>query len=174
MQGKRKWRERLDNWKANNIPQFTPDELRRSILKDDYYAFVKEFWFTVSSEKPVWNWHIRFLCRKIQKMCERIFRGEAKMYDLCVNVPPGTTKSTVLSVMLPAWCWTRMPSFRFIGASYGGDIAQDLSMKTRDVVRSELYRRLFPEIKWRADQDTKNYFLNTKGGWRFSVGVKGD
>ena len=159
---------------AARVPQFTAKELKRSILKDDYYEFLKAMWPTISPERPVWNWHIKYLCRKIQGMMERVFRGQKKWYDLCVNIPPGSTKSTILSIMLPAWCWTRMPSFRFIGASYGGDIAQDLSMKTRDVVRSDLYRELFPEIKWRADQDTKNYFMNTEGGWRFSVGVKGD
>jgi hypothetical protein len=82
--------------------------------------------------------------------------------------------STILSIMLPAWAWTRMPEFQFIGASYSGEVAMDLSMKTRNVVRSELYQELFPEIRWRTDQDTKHYFMNEAGGWRFAVGVKGD
>lgn len=171
---KRREFRKLRNRPDGDLPELSATDLQRSILKDDYYEFVKAMWHTISPEKPVWNWHIKYLCRKVQMMMERVFKGQKKVFDLCVNIPPGSTKSTVLSIMLPAWCWTRMPAFRFIGASYGGDIAQDLSMKTRDVVRSDLYRRLFPEIKWRADQDTKNYFMNTLGGWRFSVGVKGD
>lgn len=148
--------------------------LQASVCRDDYFEFVKTFWPVVSAEKPVWNWHTRYLCYKAQQVLERVFRGEPKSYDAVFNVPPGSSKSTIFSVMLAPWAWTRMPHFRFIGGSYSGDIAQELSMRSRDVVRSDLYKRLFPGIKWRPDQDTKNYFTNTAGGWRFAVGVKGD
>ncbi len=28
-------------------------------------------------------------------------------YDLVINIPPGMTKSTLTSILLPTWCWTR-------------------------------------------------------------------
>lgn len=81
--------------------------------------------------------------------------------------------STVISVMFPAWVWTRMPGAKIIGASYSYAIAMDLARKCRDVVKSEKYRRLFPGVRLRDDQDTKGYFMNTAGGYRYAVGTMG-
>lgn len=138
----------------NNL-QVTETELEASICKSSFYEFVKAMWPAVSAETPVWNWHIKYLCDQIQEMVEKIFKGIPRDKDLVVNISPGTTKSTIMSVMLPAWCWTRMPTFQFIGVSYTEKLAIDLSLKCRDVVRCDLYRRLFPEIVWRSDQDMK-------------------
>lgn len=153
--------------------RFSDDQLTASICRASFIDFVMEFWHVVSASIPHWNWHIKYLCDLVQKAAERAFRGEPKAWDLCVNVPPGTTKSTIFSVMLPAWCWTRRPDFGFIGASYSEKLAMDLSIKCRDVVRSDKYQRLFPDVVWRDDQDTKSYFRNTRGGFRYAVGVNG-
>lgn len=151
----------------------TEDELAASLCRDDFFHFVKEFWSVIISEQPVWNWHIPFLCQELQFMAERVFEGKRKLYDLVTNIPPGTTKSSIMSVMFPAWCWTRMPSFRFIGASHSERLSLDLSMKTRDIVISDKYQRYFPEIKIRDDQNTKAYFKTTENGYRYAVGVNG-
>lgn len=158
---------------ANKMPEFSETDLVRSICKKSFYEFVREFWPVISSETPVWNWHIKFLCVQMQKMAERVFRRKKKKYDLVVNISPGTTKSTIMSVMFPIWCWIRMPSFRFIGASYSFPLAMDLSTKSRDVVLSEKFQKTFPEIKLREDQNTKGYFKNVQGGYRYAVGVNG-
>jgi predicted phage terminase large subunit-like protein len=154
-------------------PSFTRQELERSLARDSFYDFVRIFWDVVIAEKPVWNWHIRYLCEQLQLVAERIFEGKGKLYDLVVNIPPGTTKSTIISVMLPVWCWVNMPSCRYIGASYSETLALDLSLKSRDIVQSERFQELFPEIKLREDQNTKTYFKNTHGGYRYAVGVNG-
>ncbi len=153
--------------------EFTEAELIASICRESFWAFVQEFWSVIIPEPPVWNWHMEYLCNELQKMAERIFRKEDKKYDLTVNIPPGTSKSTIMSVMFPAWLWTRMPSCQFIGASHSEELALDLSIKTRDIIKSDKYRECFPEIEMREDQDTKTKFQNTKGGWRYAVGVSG-
>jgi hypothetical protein len=66
-----------------------------------------------------------------------------------------------------------MPSARIITGSFSERLALDLSRKSRDVVMSEKYHELFPEIELREDQNTKGYFVNTKGGIRYAVGVGG-
>lgn len=148
-------------------------ELVASICRESFYEFVKEFWSTVIPEKAHWNWHIEYLCGEMQTIAEKVFKGEVKDYDLCVNISPGTTKSTIISVMFPAWIWTRMPSARVIGASYSFPLAMDLSVKCRDVVGSDKYKETFPDVVLRDDQNTKGYFKNTKGGFRYAVGVNG-
>ena len=137
-----------------------------SICRESFYEFVKEFWYIAIPEKPVWNWHIKYLCDELQKVAERVFLNQPKEYDLIINISPGSTKSTIASIMFPAWTWTRMPTARTIGGSYSKELSMDLSRKGRDIVRSELYRRCFPEIILRRDQDVKSNFMNTKGGGR--------
>lgn len=148
-------------------------ELNASICRDSFFEFVKEFWSVLIPEKAVWNWHMEFLCDEFQAAAERVFRGQAKLYDEVINISPGTSKSSIASIFFPCWVWTRMPSFRFIGASYSFPLAMDLSRKSRDIVTSDKYLEYFPEIKLRLDQNTKGYFTNTKGGYRYAVGING-
>ena len=152
----------------------TRETLLRSICRDSYFQFVKTFWHTIVPEKPHWNWHIEFECNEIQKRLERIFAGQPKEDDLVYNQPPGTSKSLVFSVMLLPWAWTRMPTFRMIGASHTlQPLALNLSRLSRAVIKSELYRKLFPEICLSEDQDTKTNYANTHGGQRYAVGSNG-
>ena len=112
-------------------------ELIRSITKESFYEFVKEFWDTIVTETPIWNWHIEYLCNEAQIVCERMFKGLPKEYDLDVNVSPGSTKSTIFSEMLPAWIWTRKQSAVCICGSYTKELALDLALKCRDIILSE-------------------------------------
>lgn len=152
---------------------FREDDLIASICRESFYDFVQEFWEVVSPEIPVWNWHIKFLCDDLQTIMERVFLDLPKEYDEVVNVPPGTTKSTVASVMLPIWAWTRKPTCKAICGSFTANLSMDLSVKSRDIVLSEKFRRIFPNITLREDQNTKGYFANNHGGIRYAVGVGG-
>lgn len=149
------------------------DRLEASICRDSFYAFVQRFWHEVVPEDPIWNWHIEVLCDYLQEAAERVFRGEPKEHDLLCNIPPGTTKSTIASVMFPAWVWTRMPTARTICSSYSTPLSLVLSRRCRDVVQSDRWRRLFPGITLRKDQSTKSYFENEQGGWRYSTSTNG-
>lgn len=140
-----------------------------TVCRKSFYQFTKHFWGTIIEETPEWNWHIKFLCEEIQSILERVFRNEAKEYDLITNISPGETKSTLFSVMLTPWAWTRMPSFRSINGSYADDLSLEMSRKARDIIQSEKYRLCFPEIEIRADQNTKSNFVNTKGGQRIAT-----
>ena len=106
-------------------------------------------------------------------MAELVFEGKPKEYDLIINIAPGSTKSIICSIMFAPWIWSRKPSARIIGASYAHNLSMDLSLKSRDIVKSEKYRAAFPDIILRSDQDTKSYFMNTQGGSRYAVGVGG-
>ena len=152
---------------------FDEYDILSSICREDFYSFVKEFWSTIITEKPVWNWHVEYLCGELQEIAERVFRGEPKKYDLVINISPGSTKSTICSVMFPAWVWTRMTSAKVIGASYSKDLAGDLSRKNRDIIKSPKYKSCFPEVVLRDDQDVKTYFMNSKKGFRIAVGTGG-
>lgn len=144
-----------------------------SICRDSFYDFFLTFWETIVPETLVPNWHIKYLCDELQIVAERVFAGKPKEYDLLINISPGTTKSTICSIMYPAWMWTRMPSIRCICGSYAGSLSMELSRKSRLVIKSQLYTELYPEIYLSNDQDTKGHFANTAGGSRYATSVGG-
>lgn len=161
--------------------------LEAEICRRDFKQFVRRFWHIIIAEEMVWNWHMGVLCDELQTAAERVFKGQPKLYDLIINVPPGSTKSTIVSIMFPAWCWTRMPSIRTISGSYTDALALDLSRKARIIIKCEKYQQLFgefaPEPKkgekdqrviLRDDQDTKTFYETIQGGDRHAISAGAD
>lgn len=156
-------------------PVYSVDELDlvRSVCRDSFYDFVQEFWDVLIAERPVWNWHVKYLCDELQVMAERVFIGQEREHHLIVNIPPGTTKSTIISIMFPAWVLLRMPSARTMVATHTEKLGLDLSRKSRMVVQSPQYQELFPQVSLVDDQNTKGLWATTKGGFRLSCTVGG-
>lgn len=148
--------------------------LKRKVVRASYFEFVKAFWPTICTEPLVLNWHIEYLCNEIQENMERVFRGEPKKHDVVVNISPGTSKSSIFTVLMVPWAWTRMPGLRYIGTSFAEDLAYELSVKSRSVIQSPLYKALFPEVKLRPDVNNKGHWANTLGGDRYAVGTGGN
>ena len=67
-----------------------------------------------------------------------------------------------------------MPGFRYIGTSFAEDLAFELTVKSRRVVQSPLYQKLFPEIELREDLNNKSLWSNTLGGDRYAAGTGGN
>lgn len=156
--------------------QFSEAGLIRSISKKSFYCFFREFWPVLVPDKPlIDNWHIKYLCDSFQEEAELVFAGKEHRYDMMIiNISPGSTKSSIFSIMAPAWIWTRMISAGIIGSSYTYSLAADLSRKCRTIVKSEKYSLCFPEFKISIDQDAKGHFTNTKRGERNCAGIDGD
>lgn len=148
--------------------------------------FVRTFWHHVIEEPMEWNWHLDVLCDEVQYVYERVFlrpdpndsTGKRmirlpKLYDLIINIPPGTTKSTIVTVMAPAWSWARDATLRHITYSYSSDLSIQHAVRSRDIIKSDLYLDLFPDVEIKADEDNKTDFKTTKNGQRFSTSVGG-
>ena len=157
--------------KAIGDMQFEEYDLIASITRESFYEFVKEFWHKAEPRPFMDNWHIKYICDEFQIAAERVFKGQTKESDLIINISPGETKSLTYSVMSLPWIWTRMPIAKFIGGSHNHDLSMDLSRKSRGVIKSEKYRKAFPDIRLSSDQDAKGYFANTKGGSRRACSV---
>lgn len=144
---------------------------RAALCRSSFYEFLKLVWPIIIAENMVKSWHIVYLCAQLQKMGELVFAGKPKEYDLVVNISPGSSKSTICSQAFQAWCWTRMPSFRSVNASYEYGVALKDSLACRDIVESEFYQDHFPAIQLREDQNAKGLFVNTAKGGRLSASV---
>jgi len=151
-----------------------PAEYHPLICQDRLSEFVREFWSEIpGAGKLIWNWHMDVLCDELQTVAERLIAGLPKEHDTVFNISPGTSKSSICSILFPAWLWTRMPHARILTASHTSDLALDLAAKSRDVVRSEKYRAWFPDIDIREDTDSKGHYRNSHGGERKVCTVSG-
>lgn len=149
------------------------NQVKAELCKRSFYYFLQEFWDVIIPEKPVYNWHIKYLCDHLQEQAQLIKERKPKRYDTVINIPPGTTKSTICTVMFPAWCWCVDPTFRIITGSYSASLATDHAVKSRDIVKSEKYQLYFPEVQIKKDQDNKTQYKTTKGGERYATSVGG-
>lgn len=150
-----------------------PNKAKAELCKRDFFYFVKEFWSEIIPEDPVYNWHIEYLCKELQSMVERVANRQEKLYDLIINIPPGTSKSTIATVMLPAWSWTIDPRIRNLTASYSASLSTDHALKSRDIIKSDKYKLYFPNIAIKSDQDNKTHYKNENGGERYATSVTG-
>lgn len=144
-----------------------PDLLAASICRNSFYFFVQEFWEVIINEKPIWNWHIEYICNQLQEIGERVKRREPTPYEYyLINVPPGSSKSTIVTVMYPMWCWTIDPTQQFICSSYASTVSEALADKSRKIFRSDKYQRYFPYVGLDRDNEAKTQFKNIVGGER--------
>ena len=148
-------------------------EVERDACKRSLFEFVKSFWSVIIPEDPVFNWHIPYLCSELETLAGYIVRREKKPYDLIINIPPGTTKSTIITIMFPAWLWTQDPTIRIITNSYSADLSIEHATKSRDIIISEKYKRLFPEVRIRRDKSGKGNYENTRTGARYTTSTGG-
>lgn len=130
------------------------------------WDFLAGAWHVIEPSAPlIDSWHLRAMCDHGEALVTRkLFRR------LLVNVPPGTTKSTIFSVVIPCWVWTFRPWFRWYCASYDQDTANDLAMKRRQLLVSDWYRSRWPIASElvgnssRKARDTIKQIQNVAGG----------
>lgn len=164
-----------------------PTVMMRNIVKGSLHKFIKYFWSEYSAEEFKDNWHISYICNELEKLARNRAAGKTREYDLLVNVPPGTTKTAMVSIFFPIWCWTNWYWMKFITASYSSTLSLESAEYSRDIVRSEKFKILFPELEVKEDKDTKGNFRIVKreqkyigyeartkqGGNRFSTSIGG-
>jgi predicted phage terminase large subunit-like protein len=152
-------------------------EVQSRLLRKNFYEFFKFFWGTVNHEPLVDNWHIKYLCDELQSVAERVFRREKKLYDLIINIPPSTSKTSIVNIFFPLWCWVNDYSLQFISVSYSYQLSINISENCRDILKSELFQKYFFDIKVKEDSDTKQLFRikkdNMIGGFRYATSVGG-
>jgi len=169
--------------KAFNMPL----QSIRALLLDDLLRFIEYFWDVYSAEELVINWHMRYLCDELMRVADNVGHHRTKEYDLIINIAPGSSKTSIVNVFFPVWCWVKWYAMKFITGSYTSPLALESAEHSRDIIKSEKFQQLFPEIGIKQDKDVKSNFrvvkkLFTKlnrqpriknGGTRLSTSVGG-
>jgi predicted phage terminase large subunit-like protein len=149
--------------------------IEQKLCEMSFYEFFKRSWHIVEPAVPLsTNWHHKYLCNLLQEEAERITEGKPKKKDIIVNVPFRSTKSLIVTVLFPVWCWINDPKLRFITASYSADLSIEHATKSRDVIQSDWYRERWGDIfHIKKDQNLKARYENNYMGMRRATSVGG-
>ena len=114
-----------------------------------------------------WNWHLSTICGYL----EAFHRGEIER-RLIINIPPGTLKSILVSVMYPAWVWIESPNRRFLTVTNEQGLAVRDALRMKQIITSDWFQDNWP-LALQADQNEKTLFANESRGHRQSQGITG-
>ena len=109
--------------------------------------------------------------KRLAALLEAIARGEKDR--ICVNMAPRMGKSLLVSYYYPAWFIANYPDAKIMMVSHTADLAVDFGRKVRNLVGSEAYRDLFPNIELSQDSKSAGRWNTNYGGEYFAVGVGG-
>lgn len=118
-------------------PMTLIDEARAELARREFRSFVPHAWPVIEKRqqfKP--GWHIDCIGDHLQAVAE----GQIKR--LLINIPPRHMKSTLTTVMFPAWLWLQNPGMKIMNASYAQQLAVRDCVKSRRIITSERYRRM--------------------------------
>jgi len=108
---------------------------------------------------------------KMARAFERVARGEVKR--LIINMPPRHTKSEFASYLLPSWFLGMYPGKKIIQTSHTAELAVGFGRKVRNLVDSDAYKDIFPDVALQSDSKAAGRWATNYGGDYFAIGVGG-
>jgi len=134
----------------------------REKAQGSFMEYVKQMW-----PGFVHGRHHALMAKKF----EAIARGETKR--VIINMPPRHTKSEFASYLFPSWYLGKFPHKKIIQCSNTGELAVGFGRKVRNLVGSEAYSRVFPDVTLRQDSKAAGRWSTNKNGEYFAIGVGG-
>jgi len=134
----------------------------REKCHEEFMSFVGEMWSAFIHGK-----HHEIMADAF----ERVAKGELKR--LIINMPPRHTKSEFASYLLPAWFLGRFPDKKIIQTAHTAELAVGFGRKVRNLVNSNDYKEVFPDVSLQSDSKAAGRWNTNKGGEYFAIGVGG-
>lgn len=147
-------------------PITSADIDREAVRRRGLREFVRRAWPQVEPAELIWGWHHDAMCEHL----EAWLRDE--ILDLVINIPPGCSKSLVVSTLFAAYVWIKRPTWRWIAASYDRDVVNRSARRHRELVASDWWAARWPGVTiptGKAESTSVQYFFNDRGGCRYST-----
>jgi len=109
--------------------------------------------------------------RRLAKIFEEIAAGKKKR--VIVNIAPRHGKSELISYLAPAWFLGKYPHKKVIMASHTADLAVNFGRRVRNLVGSDAYKDIFPQVELQADSKSASRWGTNYNGEYFAIGVGG-
>lgn len=172
-----------------NLPKtIDKNKIKAELCRRSLFYFVKEFWDVFNTTPYEHNWHIEYLCDEVQLVIDKYVLDrpphieQDKWYEgilndiglnTIINVPPGTTKSSIVSRAAPAFIWANNDHKSIMSSTIDDKNATEFATTTRDIIQSEKFQLYFPEVKIRRDVSAKTFYQSFNGGRRYSLTTRG-
>ena len=102
---------------------------------------------------------------------EEVANGTCKR--LIINIAPRHTKSEFASYLFPSYFLGKYPDKQIIQVSNTGELATDFGRKVRNLVDSEVYHEVFPDVQLRSDSKAAGRWNTNHNGVYYCIGVGG-
>jgi len=113
------------------------------IRSEQSLSYFIRIWFQlIQGQHFLFNWHHAMEIA----VAERVAAGE--LTRVIVNVAPGSTKTEIWSIHLPAWgivqCRVKKRSSRWLPLSYSDTLVVENSARVKEIVSSDPFQELWP------------------------------
>lgn len=109
--------------------------------------------------------------KRLAKLLEEAINGNKKR--IIVNIAPRMGKSELVSYLFPAWFLGHHPDKKIIMATHTADLSTNFGRRVRDLVNSDDYRDVFPEVTLNQDAKAAGQWSTNHGGQYYAAGVGG-
>ena len=157
-----------------NLDKYTPeelteidsivDELEQRKYKKQSLDDLIEFCQHMQSDYKVGKHH-----RMLGDMLMGIEAGDKDR--ICVNIPPRHGKSQLVSIMFPAWFLGRNPTKKVMMVSHTTDLAVDFGRKVRNLIATDAYKSIFPDVALAVDSKSAGRWNTSAGGEYYACGI---
>lgn len=136
--------------------------VEREAAQGKFLNYVKMMWPGFVSGR-----HHALMAKKFEDI------AEGKLKRVIINMPPRHTKSEFASYLLPSWFLGKFPEKKVIQTSNTAELAVGFGRKVRNLVGSEHYAKVFPDVSLRQDSKAAGRWATNRGGEYFAIGVGG-
>jgi predicted phage terminase large subunit-like protein len=141
-------------------------ERDREELPKSLSHFIAAAWHVLNPETDYHhNWHIDAICAHL----EAVSRGD--ILRLQIWVPPGSMKTSTVSVFWHPWEWTLRPWLRYWSASYETRLAGRMSAQSRRLMMDPWYTDRWG-TRFEFTREGEHYYGNDRGGTRLATAPK--
>ncbi len=109
--------------------------------------------------------------KRLAKLLEEAINGDKKR--IIVNIAPRMGKSELVSYLFPAWFLGHYPDKKIIMATHTADLSTTFGRRVRDLVNSDDYRNVFPDVSLNQDAKAAGQWNTSVGGQYYAAGVGG-
>ena len=159
-----------DAYARRVVQKATATRLSGNVSTISFPKFKRQFWR---------NYQDALHQRAIEDALEQVARylltdGQEGISRLMIFCPPRHGKTQNVSRFFPAWLLGQNPDLRLILASYGASLAQRNSRFVRNLIASEDYRNLYPDVRLAEDSAAVDIWdVAGHDGGAIAVGVGG-
>lgn len=165
------------------IPKIPSPEAtdRERVRRGGLHELLRLAWPVIEPETFVDGRHLQ----EISTHLEALSRGEIE--NLVINVPPGTSKSSISGWAWPVWHWIEVdPTHRLLSAAANYENATRDSLRCKELIRSDWFQRRWGALANPAElaaegripvtihpskKDTEHLWYGGAGGLQMAIGA---